>query len=247
MSRYNIPSNQYDAYARSVHGVALLQQNDLGAPACNNCHGNHGATPPGVESISQVCGSCHVLNAELFSKSPHKQAFDRRQLPECETCHGNHAIVAATNQLLGNGPDAVCSRCHTQRENVKGFHAAGLMRHLVDSLDSDEEHARELVDEAEQKGMEIAEAKFRLRDIRQARLETRTVVHAFSEDRFREVVGKGLTASTSVAGEAQAAIDEYYRRRIGLGVATFIMSVLAVSLYLTIRRLERGNTGAGNT
>ena len=86
-----------------------------------------------------------------------------------------------------------------------------------------------------------------MRDIRQARLETRTVVHAFSEDRFREVVGKGLTASTSVAGEAQAAIDEYYRRRIGLGVATFIMSVLAVSLYLTIRRLERGNTGAGNT
>ena len=65
MKEYGIPTDQYEKYSKSVHGVALLQKHDLGAPACNKCHGNHGATPPGVESISKVCGTCHALNADL--------------------------------------------------------------------------------------------------------------------------------------------------------------------------------------
>jgi predicted CXXCH cytochrome family protein len=239
MAEYGIPTSQYEQYASSVHGVALLEGRDLGAPACNDCHGNHGAMPPGVESISKVCGSCHVLNSELFSGSPHKKAFDERHLPECETCHGNHAIAAATRRLLGSDTDAVCSRCHTGTENVAGYLAAGVMRKLVDSLEAGEHGAIALVDDAEQKGMEITEARFRLRDARQARLETRTIVHSFNVDRFRETAEKGLTASSMVAVEAKAAIDEYYRRRIGLGVATLLMTVLAISLYVFIKRLER--------
>jgi hypothetical protein len=38
-----IPHNQYEKFARSVHGIALLKKHDSGAPACNICHGNHGA------------------------------------------------------------------------------------------------------------------------------------------------------------------------------------------------------------
>ena len=34
-----IPTDQYEKFARSVHGVALLQKQDIGAPACNSCHG----------------------------------------------------------------------------------------------------------------------------------------------------------------------------------------------------------------
>jgi predicted CXXCH cytochrome family protein len=239
MKGYDIPTSQYSDFSKSVHGVALLQKHDLGAPACNKCHGNHGATPPGVESISKVCGTCHALNADLFSSSPHKKAFDELQLPECETCHGNHDIVAATNALLGVTPDAVCSRCHAQDDKPKGFLAAAAMRSLIDSLESAENQAHALVNEAEQKGMEIGEAKFKLRDVRQARLETRTVVHAFNEPQFRTVAEKGLAVAAVVHVEAQQAIDEYYYRRIGLGVATLIITVLAVSLYVYIRRIER--------
>jgi predicted CXXCH cytochrome family protein len=239
MKEYKIPTDQFEKFSKSVHGIALLQKRDVGAPACNNCHGNHGATPPGVESISKVCGTCHALNADLFSSSPHKKAFDELRLPECETCHGNHEIVAATDELLGSAPEAVCSRCHSESERVKGYHAAGAMRHLTDSLEISEKQARALIEEAEQKGMEISEAKFKLRDARQARLEARTMVHSFSEDKFREVVGKGLATSAVVAGEARQAIDEYFFRRIGLGVSTLIITIVAVSLYLFIRRVER--------
>ena len=239
MKAYGIPTDQFEKFSRGVHGVALLQKHDLGAPACNKCHGNHGAVPPGVESISKVCGTCHALNADLFSASPHKKAFDERKLPECETCHGNHEIVAATNRLLGVAPEAVCSRCHTAKESPKGFQAAGAMRIMSDSLELSERRAIGLVDDAEQKGMEIGEAKYRLRDVRQARLEARTKVHSFSEAQFREVVDKGLVTAAEIREEARAAVSEYYFRRLGLGIATLIITIVAVSLYLFIRRLEK--------
>jgi len=239
MERYGISTDQLVKFSGSVHGIALLQKGDPGAPACNSCHGNHGAIPPGVESISRVCGTCHALNEELFATSPHKKAFGEMELPECETCHGNHEIVAATDQLLGVGPEAVCSRCHSAEEPSQGYRVAGTMRMLTDSLETSEQRAQGLVEEAEQKGMEISEAKFKLRDARQARLEARTAVHAFNETKFREVVEKGLVTASVVTSDATQAIHEHAFRRIGLGVATLIITIVAVSLYLFIRRLER--------
>ncbi len=238
MKPYGIPTDQFEKFSKSVHGQALLVKQDLGAPACNSCHGNHGATPPGVSSISKVCGTCHALNADLFSSSPHKKAFDELDLPECATCHGNHEIMAATNQLLGATPEAVCTQCHSATDNPKGYATAIDMRTLIDSLETNETKARALVDEAEQKGMAIGEAKFTLRNVHQARLESRTIIHSFNEERFRAVVSKGMTAASTVRHDAEEAIDEYYFRRIGLGVATLIITLLAIALYLYIRRLE---------
>jgi predicted CXXCH cytochrome family protein len=239
MKPYGIPTDQFERYARSVHGKALLEKKDLGAPACNDCHGNHGATPPGITSISMVCGTCHALNAELFSASPHKLAFDRLRKPECETCHGNHEIVAATDQLLGVATDAVCSQCHTPTSAPKGYAAAQAMRLAVDSLEGDEAEAKRLVEEAEQKGMEVSEARFQLRDVRQARLEARTMVHAFNLDKFRDVTNKGRTAAATITASGQEALDEHSFRRVGFGISTGILTVLVVALAMYIRRLER--------
>jgi predicted CXXCH cytochrome family protein len=239
MKQYKIPTDQYEKYAKSVHGVALLQKHDVGAPSCNSCHGNHGATPPGVESISKVCGTCHALNADLFSSSPHKKAFDERKLPECETCHSNHDIVSPTDQFIGVTANAVCSRCHQQNENPKGYAVAKTMRQLADSLNKAGIVADSLVHEAEQKGMEVTDAKFKLRDARQAHLEMRTMVHAFNEGKFREVINKGMTATVFATNEAEGAINEYYFRRIGLGVSTLIITILSIALFVYIRRVEK--------
>ncbi len=244
MKGYNIPTDQFEKFSRGVHGIALLQKHDLGAPACNSCHGNHGATPPGVESVSKVCGTCHALNADLFSASPHKKAFDERKLPECETCHSNHEIVAATDKLLGVAPEAVCSRCHTPTQNVKGYEVAKNMRAKIDTLELLERTSGQLIDEAEQKGMEVTEPKFKLRDARQARLQSRTAVHSFDAAKFNEVVDRGIKTGEIVEADAQHAVDEYYFRRWGLGIATLIISIVAITLYFTIRGIERRQKGA---
>jgi hypothetical protein len=120
------------------------------------------------------------------------------------------------------------------------------MRTLIDSLEFSEQHARLLVDEAEQKGMEISEAKFKLRDAHQARLQSRTMVHSFNEEKFRAVVQKGLAVTAAVSEQGKQAIDEFYFRRYGLGFATIIMTILASSLYLLIRRIERKQRNEGS-
>jgi Cytochrome c554 and c-prime len=246
MKPYGIPTDQYEKFAGSVHGKALLIKQDLGAPACNSCHGNHGAAPPGVESVSKVCGTCHALNADLFSSSPHKKAFDDLGLPECATCHGNHDIEPATSAMLGVSDEAVCSQCHSPTDYPKGYATALDMRTLTDSLVASEDSARALVHEAEQKGMAIGEAKFTLRSVRQARLESRTEVHAFNDTRFRNVVTKGFAAASIVRRDAEGAISEYYFRRIGLGIATLIITLLVIVLYLYIKRLEQHQHAASH-
>ncbi|HLF13804.1 MAG TPA: cytochrome c3 family protein [Bacteroidota bacterium] len=239
MKGYGIASDQLDEYSKSVHGVALLEKSDIGAPACNDCHGNHAAAPPGVESVSHVCGTCHALNAELFATSPHKKAFDSANMPECETCHGNHEILAASEKLLGVSEEAVCSWCHGGEPESKAYQVASTMRTLADSLEQAEKGATALVNEAEQKGMEITDAKFKLRDARQARLESRTMVHSFDIGKFREVIDNGVVVTAVVTTEARIAIEEYYFRRWGLAIATFIMTALSVLVYVYVKRLEK--------
>src|SRR5947199_213145 len=53
---YKMPTVQFEKYRKSVHGTALMDQRDLAAPTCNDCHGNHGARPPGMDSVPGVCG-----------------------------------------------------------------------------------------------------------------------------------------------------------------------------------------------
>jgi len=243
MKGYSISTDQLAEFTSSVHGKALLEKHDLGAPSCNDCHGNHGAAPPGVESISKVCGTCHALNASLFAESPHKKAYDDLQLPECETCHGNHAIVHTTDDLLGVSDEAVCSRCHSETDNAKGYAVAALMKSQIDTLEREEARADSLVTDAEQKGMEASEARFKLRDVRQSRLQSRTMVHSFNEEKFAEVVRPGIASAQMVAAEGEELIDEYYFRRYGLGIASLIITIVAISLYLTIKRIEKRQAG----
>lgn len=238
MKEYKIPTNQFERFSESVHGRKLLEQHDISAPSCNDCHGNHGAVPPGVQSISNVCGTCHVLNAQLFAASPHKKAFDEGGIPECEVCHGNHYVFPPTREMLGVDEKAVCSDCHYPSGTSQAYPISAAMRTLADSVVRKEEDARRLVNEAEQKGMEISEAKFQLRDMRQALIESRTVLHSFDLEKYEAVINRGLVVGEDVAEQAQEAVDQYYFRRIGLGVSTLIITVLAVSIFLMIRRIE---------
>ncbi|MFZ5948626.1 MAG: cytochrome c3 family protein [Stygiobacter sp.] len=239
MKEFKIPTDQFEKYKESVHGIALLKKNDISAPACNDCHGNHAATPPGISSISKVCGTCHALNAELFASSPHKKAFEKNNYPECETCHNNHNIAVTRDELLGVSKSSICSKCHSQNEQFKGYSAASEMRKLMDDLTEKHKIATSKIFEAEQKGMEVEEIKFRERDINSSILEARTVIHSFDVSKFKEVIKKGEIASDEVISDAKSKIDEFYIRRIGLVVAILFSTLLMILIYLYLKRIEK--------
>ena len=239
MSKYKIPTNQYENYVSSVHGVALLEKGDLSSPSCNDCHGNHGAVPPGVESISKVCGTCHVLNMELFEQSPHKKAFDENDFPECESCHGNHNIIHSTDEMIGTQESSVCIDCHSADDDNKGFIVASEMKKLIDSLKTEDSETKTILDEAGQKGMDVSDADFSLKDVRQVLIQSRTTIHTFNLDKFKEQIGEGFTIVNKAKIRGEEAIDEFYYRRIGLGFSTIVVTLLVIGLYIKLKKVEK--------
>ena len=107
MKGYSIPTDQFAKYSTSVHHEALAVRGDLSAPTCTTCHGNHGAAPPGVDKVQNVCSNCHAFQAQMYEKSTHKKAFESASLPGCVVCHSNHGISHPTDAKLGTGSDAV--------------------------------------------------------------------------------------------------------------------------------------------
>jgi hypothetical protein len=239
MKSYGIPVNQVSEYKSSVHGKALLEKHDASAPTCNDCHGNHGAAPPNVASISNVCGTCHALNAELFRLSRHQTEFEKLGKPECETCHGNHAVKPATQEMFGFDAKGVCGKCHGPDRGPVGYKTALRMRAMLDSLVGTIALTEKRVKEAEQKGMEVDDILFSLRDAKQARLQSRTAVHSFNLEEFGKVLEPGLRIADASLKDANAANEEYYYRRIGLAVTTLIITICIVLLFFFIKRIEK--------
>jgi predicted CXXCH cytochrome family protein len=236
MRSFGIPSNQFANYKTSVHAKALYQKQDLSAPTCNDCHGNHGATPPGIASVANVCGQCHARQAELFQTSPHKAAFDQKQLGECITCHSNHAIPKPGDELIGTGAGALCINCHNSGD--KGFVAAGMMRSRIDELIAGIDKSTAILNQAERKGMEVSKPKFELKGATDALTHARVLIHSSSTAEVEKVIAPGLDVATRGYQAGLGALAELSFRRKGLAVSLVFILFLAALVYLKIRQIE---------
>jgi len=237
MAEFKIPTDQYAKYKQSVHAEALYERQDLTAPTCNDCHGNHGAAPPGIASVANVCGQCHARQGELFQASVHKVAFDNMGLGECIACHSNHDIEAPTDELIGTGEKSVCVSCHKAGE--KGFIVAGEMRSMIDGLLGQIEKSSEILDRAERAGMEVSRPKFELREAIDGVTHARVLIHTSSTAEVDTVIAPavGVAAKTYQAGVD--ALAELNFRRKGLIVSLFFILFLAVLVYLKLKEIER--------
>jgi predicted CXXCH cytochrome family protein len=236
MKSFGIPSNQFANYKTSVHAKALYEKQDLSAPTCNDCHGNHGATPPGIASVANVCGQCHARQAELFQTSPHKAAFDQKQLGECITCHSNHAIPKPGDAMIGTQQGALCINCHASGD--KGFAAAGMMRSRIDELIASIDKSNAILNQAERKGMEVSKAKFELKGATDALTHARVLIHSSSTAEVDKVAGPGLEVAQKGYQAGLAALGEWRFRRQGLAISLVFILFLALLVYLKIRQIE---------
>lgn len=235
MKGYDIPTNQVTLYEQSVHAQTLAQ-GDTSAPTCSTCHGNHGAAPPGVSSVENVCGTCHVINQQLFDQSPHEPVFTAMGLPGCVQCHSNHEIVKATDNMVGVGPESVCITCHASGDG--GFEAARDMAHALAELTTSDGRAEQILSTAEQSGMEVSSPKVELASAHEALIKARVNVHAFDPAVVQKLTDQGVEISQKAYQAGVAALHERDVRRRGLGVS-LIFIVLAISgLYLKIRQIE---------
>jgi len=237
MKAYGLPTNQLDEYKESVHAQALFEKKDLSAPACNDCHGNHGAAPPEVTSVAFVCRQCHPSAGELFSKSPHKAAYDGLGISECEACHGNHRILRPSDEMLAGGSRDVCMQCHDA--GTEPYKAGLRMRERLAAFVASYETAEDLLSRAENKGVEVSEARFRLQEANTALIQVRNLTHALTISKIEAQLEEGQNVLTEVNVRGEAALSEARFRRAGLIVATVFLLLLAAALFLKIRDLRQ--------
>lgn len=234
--------DQYKDWQQSVHGRALLENGDLSAPTCNDCHGNHGAMPPGLDSVANACGTCHGKIANLFADARMKHKFEEVGLPGCATCHGNHLITQPDDEMLGMAESAVCFRCHNPDNPQYGATLAGVetarsMRFRLEELKHDINKVERMVRQAELLGMEVSGPRFDLRQALDALTNARTLVHSFKPEPMTAALNEGLKVTTDVQSRAEAALREYTYRRWWLAASLVPILVVVGLLLLYIRTL----------
>jgi hypothetical protein len=235
------PVNQLEQYKASVHGKALLEKGDLGAPACNGCHGGHAAMPPAVASVSQVCRRCHSQNGTLFDGSRHKKAFEEHQWPECGQCHGKHYIMKPADSWIGNAPGTLCQDCHAKyaKGNPQCSATAATFRTTLDTLASGRTEMAEQVEGLAEKGLDVEPLSRALGDLDEALVQSRSRVHTFDASNFASAATPGNEALAKAREVVSGAKGEYRFRTKGLLAAIGFMGLVALGIALKLREIEK--------
>ena len=234
--------DQYEHWKESVHGKAMLEKGDVSAPTCNDCHGNHGAMPPDVDSVANACGGCHGKVADLFAETRMKHKFEKVGLPGCAACHDNHQIVSPTDEMLGMGSGTICIECHEQEKvryeaTLAGAMIAKTMRDGLDQLKLAIAEAEAVVEEAETLGMEVSGPSFELHQAKDALTNARSLIHGFSVEPVEEALAEGRKVAEDVKSRAEEALQDYTNRRVWLAASLLPILIVIVLLVLYIRVL----------
>ena len=229
-----LPTNQFADYQKSVHYAALTKGNDLSAPTCNDCHGNHGAVPPGVGSIANVCGTCHAVFAQKFQASVHSQIFDKG----CVQCHGNHAVLQPSDEMLGTGPQAICATCHSGADD-KGAVGADKMRADIEKLKAGIGQAGGLIARVKDAGIEVSDDELALGEASTKLTLARTEMHTSDPAKVDPIIADGMKIVATVDQNGQKGVAELQFRRRGLAVSFGAILLLAIALALKVRQIDR--------
>ncbi len=113
----------------SRHGRALLEDRNLLAPSCGDCHGSHAIlprtdprSPVHPARIPETCSSCHsdptrvpeglpTDQLEQWQESAHGVALmagHNERAANCASCHGSHSALPPGVLEIPN----VCGKCH---------------------------------------------------------------------------------------------------------------------------------------
>jgi predicted CXXCH cytochrome family protein len=129
-----------EQYKQSVHGAALIEDNNQDVPVCTDCHGVHNIQDPRTAQFRvkepELCAGCHA-NSQLMSKynlpanvydiyktswhgvdlSVYKARWPTiwHDSAVCSDCHGVHDIRKTNDPASHVNPAnllATCQKCH---------------------------------------------------------------------------------------------------------------------------------------
>lgn len=240
MAPYGIPTDQFEKYKGSVHGVLRLEKRDLRSPGCPECHGVHGAHPPGVTEVLNICGQCHFRQREYFRKSPHYRAMTENKVNECASCHGSHGIHRPTHDLctegIGGAEGTGCLGCH-QKGSPEAQRGEEMRAAFLGAERAIREAEHE-IDLARVKGFEVDEERVKIEEARAKVTEALPAVHSLAIGLVGDYTKSAQMNAQEVRELVHAKIIEYRDRRV-MFVSYIILFLAVVTLLLVKRRSLR--------
>ncbi|MCO6449483.1 MAG: cytochrome c3 family protein [Caldilineales bacterium] len=234
MRPYGIPTDQYDLYRESVHGIALLDHQDFRAPNCATCHGTHGAAPPGFNEVSNVCGSCHSATQEHYLQSAHANVEGG---PECVTCHGRYDVgVPDDSMYLGSEPRH-CGSCHPE-DSPEGQIVQSIYDNITQA-DAAYEEAENRVEGVKRLGMLVLDEEGRLQESNTKLITARALQHTTDLATVKEKTDEAASLANEAKQGADSAAAENLFRRQAMVVAVIAIAFAIGALYLLKRELDR--------
>ena len=114
-----------EEYSSSVHGQAVMNDGNLKAAVCIDCHTSHNITKtnrdPYKFSVTKQCGGCHIENRESYGSSYHGKIhkLGYTHTAKCYDCHDSHEIYSPKNSDSLVHKDNVletCQECHNGKK-----------------------------------------------------------------------------------------------------------------------------------
>jgi predicted CXXCH cytochrome family protein len=237
MAPYNIPTNQFELYEDSVHGVALLENLDLRAPTCSTCHGAHGAAPPGFQEVANVCGQCHTATEDYYLEGAHRSGMTGEAAPRCVTCHGRYDVPPATRDLFLGTEERHCGSCHPP-----GSETAAKVEAIYQAL----QEANEVHEEAEatiatamEQRLIMAEQEEVLQRANTPLIEARALQHMVDVAEVEAKTEESIGLSQQAQASAEEALQELDTRRLAMIIALAVILITILALVLIKRQLDR--------
>jgi len=241
MDTYGIPSNQLAQYKEGYHGQILYGRipgkNPALVPNCATCHGIHGATPPGVKEIAEVCGNCHSTIVTYFKEGPHYAALQKVGGPKCYDCHGNHRNRLLTPEMFQGSEAGHCGACHGDSDTLdiaKEIH--GLILDTKENLDGAEKAMKSI----ENSGRNMQDLEDLFNQAKTFYTEIGPMTHALSAKRIKELNVKVVNNTDKI----QKLIADFHanleQRKKNLIYYLVIIFAILVMLYMKYREVSKG-------
>ncbi len=237
MAPYGIPTDQYELYKGSIHGIKVLKEQDPRAPTCSTCHGTHGATPPGFAEVSNVCGQCHAQTEDYYLEGRHNSVGGKGGTPRCVTCHGRYDVQPATLDLFLGEEPRHCGNCHTAGSPISEM--VNSIYKTIREARASYETAENAIAQAKAQGFITGPAEEELQKAKTALIELRALQHTVLLPNVDEKATEVKEVSADVTKKAQDALSEGVVRRQGMVVSIIGIAITIGLLYLIKRELDR--------
>jgi hypothetical protein len=239
MASYGIPTDQYEQYEKSAHGVRLLVKKDMKAPECADCHGIHGASPPGFTDIANVCSYCHGTIAKYFKESPHFLGKTKEKGARCINCHGNHDIKRPTTALFTGSGKGHCGECHEQ--SSKAMSIAMPIKEKIDLAISSVDQAKKSLESVRDSGKNLDHLEESYENARSALVQSRAMTHTLSLSKIESKISSVIASTNKIKKEVDNIESELKSRKNSIIIVLLILGTIAAVLLVKIKSLGRGS------